>query len=118
MDRRIFFKNVFRLSAAATLAPVFFSPWSIKAFAEESRRKSLTTGLTMVDTTDPTAKALEYVDVAKKNPKSKGNSCANCQLYNKQKDLKDGREIGACALFPNKSVFAGAFCNSWAAKPA
>ncbi len=118
MNRRNFFKNVFSLGAAATLAPAGFSSWSARAFAEESGRKSLTNDLTMVDTTDPTVKALEYVDIAKKNPKSKGNSCANCQLYNKQKDLKDGKEIGACALFPNKSVYAGAFCNSWAAKPA
>lgn len=113
MNRRKFCKNVSGLTAAAVIAPFVLSTFSASAFAEESRRKKPSSGTEMVDSKDQTAKAVQYVDVAKTNPKSMGNSCANCQLYVK-KEIKNGKEVGSCTIFPNKYVYAEGYCNSWA----
>lgn len=64
--------------------------------------------------TDPTAKALDYVEDASKsaNPKHKaGDVCANCQFYS---GGASGR--GPCQLFPGKSVNAKGWCVSHARK--
>ncbi|MFC5525603.1 high-potential iron-sulfur protein [Rhodanobacter ginsengisoli] len=63
-----------------------------------------------VSETDPTAKALGYVEDASKstNPKHKaGDDCSNCQFYT---GGATGR--GACQLFPGKSVAAKGWCVS------
>ena len=64
--------------------------------------------------TDPTAKALDYVEDASKsaNPKHKaGDVCANCQFYS-----GGGSGRGPCQLFPGKSVNAKGWCVSHARK--
>ncbi len=69
-----------------------------------------------VSESDPTAKALAYVEDANKstNPKRKpGDVCANCQFYG---GGPTGR--GSCQLFPGKSVNAKGWCVSHAPKKA
>jgi anaerobic selenocysteine-containing dehydrogenase len=66
--------------------------------------------------TDPTAKALGYVEDADKtkDPKHKaGDTCANCQFYG---GGATGR--GSCQLFPGKSVNAKGWCVSHTPKKA
>jgi High potential iron-sulfur protein len=61
------------------------------------------------DPSDPTAKALGYVnDSAKPDQK-----CANCALF--QGAAIDSR--GGCSIFAGKSVAAGGWCSGWAKKP-
>lgn len=65
-------------------------------------------------TTDPTAKAMDYVEDANtsKNGLYKpGSSCANCQFY-------AGPEAGygPCQLFPGKAVNAKGWCTSFTSK--
>ncbi len=57
---------------------------------------------------DPTAKALQYVEVSAKD----GQWCHNCQLYTGQ----DGKDYGPCAIFPGKEVAAKGWCASWVKK--
>jgi hypothetical protein len=66
---------------------------------------------------DPTAKALDYVEDASKtkNPKHKpGDVCANCQFYTGTGNAG----YGPCQLFPGKSVNAKGWCVSHTAKKA
>lgn len=65
---------------------------------------------------DPTAKALAYVEDASKstNPKRKpGDICANCQFYS-----GGPTGYGPCQLFPGKSVNAKGWCISHSPKKA
>ena len=67
-----------------------------------------------VSESDPTAKALGYVEDASKtkDPKHKaGDTCANCQFYS-----GGPTGYGPCQLFPGKSVSAKGWCVSHAAK--
>lgn len=67
-----------------------------------------------VSESDPTAKALGYVEDASttKDPKHKaGDNCANCQFYS-----GGATGYGPCQLFPGKSVAAKGWCVSHAAK--
>jgi len=105
LSRRAFFSNAIKAVAGLAVAPVLFK--AIPAFAD--------TVLPLVDTTDGLAKSVGYVPEAKKNPKSNGNKCSTCALYTK-KETRAGKELGACALFPNKLVQSGGFCNSWSKK--
>lgn len=69
-----------------------------------------------VSESDPTAKALGYVEDAGKtsSPKHKaGDDCTNCQFYT---GGATGR--GPCALFPGKSVNAKGWCISHVPKKA
>lgn len=69
-----------------------------------------------VSESDPTAKALAYVDDASKstNPKHKaGDVCANCQFYS-----GGPTGWGPCQLFPGKSVNAKGWCVSHTLKKA
>ncbi|MEI7038163.1 high-potential iron-sulfur protein [Fulvimonas yonginensis] len=64
-----------------------------------------------VSESDPTAKALDYVEDASKskNPKHKpGDVCANCQFYTGTGTTG----YGPCQLFPGKSVNAQGWCVS------
>ena len=117
MKRRDFFKNLAGISGLALAAPVLLSTLTTTTNAEESRRKSSEGAAEsdMVSPNDPTAKAVEYVEVAKKNKKSAGNKCSTCQLFVAAAD-KNGKKVGACALFPKKLVLANGYCNSWAKK--
>lgn len=61
-----------------------------------------------LDPSDPTAKALGYVnDSAKADQK-----CAGCAQF--QGQPADPR--GGCNIFPGKSVSAGGWCSVWAKK--
>jgi hypothetical protein len=59
---------------------------------------------------DPTAKALGYVEDASKTSDAKhkaGDTCANCQFYSGA-----ATGFGPCQLFPGKSVSAKGWCIS------
>lgn len=63
-----------------------------------------------VATTDPTAKALGYVEDAAQTTDAKhkaGDSCSNCKFYSGQP-----AGYGPCALFPGKAVSAKGWCVS------
>jgi hypothetical protein len=66
--------------------------------------------------TDPTAKALGYVEDASKSADPKhtaGNDCANCQFYSGA-----ATGYGPCQLFPGKAVNAKGWCVSHSTKKA
>jgi hypothetical protein len=66
--------------------------------------------------TDPTAKALGYVEDASKTSDPKhtaGNDCANCQFYSGA-----ATGYGPCQLFPGKAVNAKGWCVSHSTKKA
>lgn len=114
MKRREFFKNVMGFAGTAAMAPLILSSLtSSRALAEEGRRKKAEVGgaSNLIDLKDPTAKAVGYIETSKLPDKN----CANCSLYVKT-GMKDGKEVGTCALFPKKLVLAKAYCNSWAKK--
>lgn len=70
-----------------------------------------------VSESDPTAKALDYVEDAgkSKNPKHQaGAVCANCQFYSGTGTAG----YGPCQLFPGKSVSAKGWCVSHTPKKA
>ena len=73
--------------------------------------------LTPLDSSNPTAAALGYVedtstvDAAKYPQHKVEQDCANCQFYNA---TEGGR--GSCQLFPGHSVAGKGWCASWAAK--
>jgi hypothetical protein len=59
----------------------------------------------------PEAKAVKYVEDAKKaKGAAPGSSCATCGLY----QGKNGSAQGPCQLFPGKDVKAAGWCSSWA----
>ncbi len=65
---------------------------------------------------DPTAKALGYVEDASKSKDAKrkpGDDCANCQFY-----TGGPSGYGPCQLFPGKSVNAKGWCVSHQPKKA
>jgi hypothetical protein len=69
-----------------------------------------------VSESDPTAKALGYVEDASKTTDAKrkaGDTCANCQFY-----TGGPTGFGPCQLFPGKSVSAKGWCVSHAVKKA
>ena len=114
MKRREFFRNVMGFTGTAAMAPLILSGLvSRQAFAEEGRRKKADGGAdsNMVDPMDPTAKAVGYIETTKLPDKN----CANCSLYVKT-EMKNGKEVGTCAIFPKKLVLAKGYCNSWAKK--
>ena len=76
--------------------------------------------LPKLEMTDPSAKALLYVDDAKnvdrKNPLAArytpDQTCANCS----QIQGKDGDAYRPCAIFPGKLVASKGWCSVWAKK--
>ncbi len=79
-------------------------------------RFSRAADLPALSESDPTAKALSYVESAAKSTNAKhkaGDDCANCQFYT---GGASGR--GPCQLFPGKSVNAKGWCVSHAPKKA
>ncbi|WP_049621442.1 high-potential iron-sulfur protein [Frateuria defendens] len=91
------------LKAAAGTAAVAVVAGSLPRFARAA-------DLPHVSESDPTAKALGYVEDAGKsgNPKRKpGDVCSNCQFYS-----AGSGGYGPCQLFPGKSVNAKGWCVS------
>lgn len=78
-------------------------------------RKALGTGdMPHLTDTDPTAKAMGYVDDAatsKNKLYRPGSVCANCQLYS-----GGTAGYGDCQLFPGKLVSARGWCTSYTRK--
>lgn len=109
MKRRDFFKNFAGVAGAIAIAPVLFT--SIQAQAEGRKRDSAAGSSDMVSSTEPTAKAVQYVETSK----MKDKNCSNCVLFNKT-ETRNGKDVGTCALFPKKLVSGKAYCNSWAKK--
>jgi CxxC motif-containing protein len=68
--------------------------------------------LPLVDPNDPVAKAVKYVEDAKKSADSKGNACASCGFYAK-KEVRNGKEVGTCTIFAGKLVQGQGWCGSW-----
>ncbi len=65
--------------------------------------------------TDPTAKALAYVEDATKVKHAAfkaGSNCINCNFYKAAK----GAANGPCTLFPKNSVVGKGWCSAWAKK--
>lgn len=86
------------------------------ALASSLPRLTRAADLPHVSESDPTAKALAYVEDASKstNPKHKaGDICANCQFYS-----GGATGYGPCQLFPGKSVNAKGWCVSHTPKKA
>jgi len=101
-------RRFLKIAAGTTAAAVVLG--SVPRFARAA-------DLPPVSPSDPTAKALDYVDDASKssNPKHKaGDVCANCQFYTATNTT--GR--GPCQLFPGKSVDAQGWCVSHTPKKA
>ncbi len=121
MNRRGFFTRIAQISGLAILTPVVLeSVLTSTAKAEQKRPSRPDAGGTpaaaaagaLIDPNDATAKAVGYVEDHTKSPASKGNHCSTCGFYTK-KENKNGKEAGACTIFPGKSVYGNAFCNSW-----
>lgn len=69
-------------------------------------------GMPHLSPSDPTAKALDYVEDATKSKNAAykaGHECANCALY--QGDRKAA--WGPCAVFPGKDVATKGWCTSY-----
>ena len=116
MQRREFFINSLKLAGltvAANAIGIALAP-SI-SHSEERRKRGAGDGPELLSANDPTAKAVGYVENAKKAPAAKGNNCANCQLFSNPQKVK-GKDVGTCAIFQGKVVLANAYCNSWAKK--
>jgi hypothetical protein len=67
--------------------------------------------LPLLSPDDPEAKKVKYTeDATKEKSATKGNTCANCALYEGTYQSAQG----PCQLFPNKHVKAAGWCSSWA----
>ncbi len=113
MNRRHFFSSLLKFAGIAAVAPTLIQLNS--AHAQEKRRSAAPAaggGMPLVDPKDPVAKAVKYVENAKKSPDSKGNNCANCGFYAK-KESRGGKEVGTCTIFAGKVVYADGWCASW-----
>lgn len=99
-SRRNFMRN--SLFGVAAL-PFGASLLSQSAFAQ---------GLTPLDPEAPQAQALNYVKIASDASEhaayKDGNNCANCMFY---QEASSG-----CMLFPQNSVEADGWCQSWVKK--
>lgn len=116
MNRRGFFSTMAKITGAAVIAPAVLSTvFSSSAMAQKKRGgapAAATGGMPMVDPNDSVAKAVKYVEDAKKSADSKGNKCSNCGFYAK-KEMQNGKEVGTCTIFAGKLVYADAWCASW-----
>jgi hypothetical protein len=103
VSRRIFVKTLTLGIAAGTLA---------------AARQTRAAGPQKLETTDPAAVALGYVENAaqvdlKKYPAYvKGSNCANCL----QLQGNSGDSYRPCSLFPGKLVAVNGWCSGWAAE--
>lgn len=98
-------RRFLKLAAGTAAAAVVMGGVSRRAHAAD---------LPHLSPSDPTAKALGYVEDASKttNPKHKaGDVCANCQFYSGA-----ATGFGPCAIFPGKAVSAKGWCISHSPK--
>ena len=66
--------------------------------------------LPLLSEADPAAKAVGYVEDAKKaKDATSGALCSNCSIYSGD----EGATTGTCTLFPGKRVMAKGWCKSW-----
>lgn len=117
MNRRSFFASFAKLAGVAAVAPTVLSSFiSSEANAQKKRGEKPGAGggteMPLIDPNDSVAKAVKYIEDAKKSPESKGNDCANCGFYAK-KGTHNGKETGTCTIFAGKLVYAEAWCGSW-----
>lgn len=116
MNRRDFFSTLVKIAGAAAVAPTVLASvfTTSKAHAQKKRGEAPAAGgaMPMVDPKDPVAKAVKYIEDAKKAPESKGNKCSTCGFYAK-KETRNGKEAGTCTIFAGKLVYADAWCSSW-----
>lgn len=117
MNRRGFFSTMAKVVGVAAVAPTALNAiFNSKANAQEKRRGAAPAaaggGLPMVDPNDSVAKAVKYVEDAKKSPESKGNHCITCGFYAK-KEMRNGKEAGTCTIFAGKLVYGAGWCASW-----
>ncbi|MGB8713830.1 MAG: high-potential iron-sulfur protein [Onishia taeanensis] len=74
-------------------------------------RQALAQDLPPLDPENPQAKALNYVakasDASDHPAYADGEQCSNCMFYN--------ADTQGCQLFPQNSVAAGGWCQSWTA---
>lgn len=76
-------------------------------------RQAKATDLPLLDPSSPAARKAKYVpDASQAKGAAKGNSCANCGLY----QGANGSKQGACQLFPGRDVLAAGWCSSWEAQ--
>lgn len=101
-SRRNFMRNSLLGLAALPLGATMLSP------------RALAADLPRLDTSNPQAKALNYVEVASEaedHPTFKpGSDCANCMFYKPENE--------GCQLFPSHSVEPKGWCQSWTKRPA
>jgi len=111
MKRRDFFKNIAGITGAIAVAPILLTALKSNAEGRRGKKADAAGGSDMVDPNETTAKAVQYVEASK----VKGKNCANCAFYTKT-EMKNGKEVGTCALFPKKFVYGNAYSISWAKK--
>lgn len=98
LSRRLLLR---RLALGASLTPL----------VSAGLRSALASAAPLLSVEAPEAKAVKYVEDAKKaQGATPGSTCANCGLY----QGKNGSTQGACQLFPGKDVKAAGWCSSWA----
>jgi hypothetical protein len=69
------------------------------------------TSAPLLDPKDPGARAVRYVEDAKRAKEAAaGSTCASCALYQGTATSRQG----PCQLFPGKEVKAAGWCASWA----
>jgi hypothetical protein len=95
-SRRRLLRNLALAASVGTLAST-----QLRAAGED---------LPLLSVDDPAAKAVKYVEDARKAKEAMGNTCANCSLYNG----KDGSVQGGCQIIKGKAVKAAGWCNGWA----
>jgi hypothetical protein len=89
---------------ARVLAGVSLAPLALRS------PRSRAASLPLLDPASPAAQKLKYVaDASTAKALAKGNSCANCGLY----QGTYGSRQGACQLFPGNDVLASGWCSSW-----
>lgn len=114
MNRRGFFSTLVKITGVAVVAPAALSAvFSSTAEAQKKRGGGAAdAGMPMVDPNDSVAKAVKYVEDAKKAADAKGNNCINCGFYAK-KEVRGGKEVGTCTIFAGKLVYGQGWCASW-----
>ena len=107
----------------AVAAPLISSLMASQAFAADAKKAAkgaaapaakddIKMAKTEGPNANPVAKALGYIEKSK----TPGKSCSNCQLFTADTAKKDGKAIGKCTMITGVSVYADAYCNSWAKK--
>lgn len=113
MKRRDFFMAAAKVVGVAAIIPFFAK----NAQAEQKRgarggAPAAGGALPLLSPNDPVAKAVKYVEDAKKTPDAKGNNCMNCGFY-KKVEVRGGKEVGTCTIFAGKVVYGEGYCGSW-----